>query len=161
MIRCVIMAGAGPAGLLGALHARCFPPAEAWDEAAIGSLLTMPGCFACVLEAPEPDEMAPAGMTLARVAADEAELLTIGMTPSARRQGLATRMMRQVMTEAAGRGAKRLFLEVSVNNAAALPLYRRLRFVEVGRRRHYYSDHSDALILAVDLGDIGPPLSVA
>ena len=40
-----------------------------------------------------------------------------------------------------------MFLEVATGNAAALALYRREGFVEVGRRRRYYADRSDALVL--------------
>ena len=44
-----------------------------------------------------------------------------------------------------------MFLEVAIGNAAALALYRREGFIEVGRRRHYYSDSSDALVLRMNL----------
>jgi ribosomal-protein-alanine N-acetyltransferase len=44
-----------------------------------------------------------------------------------------------------------MFLEVATGNAAALALYRREGFVEVGRRRRYYADASDALVLRVNL----------
>ena len=51
--------------------------------------------------------------------------------------------------------AKRLFLEVADDNAAALALYRRLGFVEVGRRQRYYERPAvpavDALVLQLAL----------
>jgi ribosomal-protein-alanine N-acetyltransferase len=44
-----------------------------------------------------------------------------------------------------------VFLEVSVANIAARRLYFRSGFVEAGRRPHYYSDNSDALVLRLDV----------
>ena len=53
-------------------------------------------------------------------------------------------------------GAEAMLLEVSAENAAALSLYRKLGFVEVGRRKAYYT-HDDgtrttALVMRRDLG---------
>lgn len=145
----MILTDVAAAELLAALHEQCFPPGECWDQAAMTGLLTVPGCFAFVAAGGPEDR--PSGMALVRVAADEAELLTIGVVPGARRQGVADRLLTELTASVRARGAVRLFLEVSVNNAAALPLYRRLQFIEAGRRRRYYADDSDALILAVDL----------
>lgn len=142
----LILTDVPAAGLLAALHEQCFPPGERWDQAAMASLLAVPGCFACVAATGPEDR--PSGMALVRVAADEAELLTIGVIPDARRQGIADRLMTESVASAAARGAVRLFLEVSVTNAPALALYRAGGFVEVGRRRRYYPDGSDALVMA-------------
>jgi ribosomal-protein-alanine N-acetyltransferase len=51
----------------------------------------------------------------------------------------------------AERGAACLFLEVSEVNAPARALYARAGAEEVGRRRRYYSDGSDALVLRITL----------
>jgi ribosomal-protein-alanine N-acetyltransferase len=48
-------------------------------------------------------------------------------------------------------GAVRLFLEVSTRNPAARGLYQQSGFQQVGRRRAYYADGSDALVLSKDL----------
>ena len=48
-------------------------------------------------------------------------------------------------------GATAMFLEVATGNAAALALYTGAGFVEVGRRRRYYADGRDALVLRVNL----------
>ena len=53
-------------------------------------------------------------------------------------------------------GAGAMFLEVAAGNAPALALYAREGFAEVGRRRRYYSDGTDALVLRRDL-TAGPP----
>ena len=144
----MILEGAAAASLAAALHAHCFPAGERWDEPAMAALLAAPGSFACVVTGAG---SAPAGVAVVRVAADEAELLTIGVLPEARRGGLAKRLLAELGEAAAARGAVRLFLEVSVANAAALALYRGLGFGELGRRRRYYPDGTDALLLAQDL----------
>ena len=139
----------GPAGAaaLAALHQACFPPGARWDEQSMRSLLAMPGCFGWI----EAVDGKPRGMALARVAADEAELLTICVPAAERRSGHGAAIMRTVCAEAARLGAARLFLEVAVENGAATGLYRRLGFAEAGRRACYYPDGGDALVMAACL----------
>jgi ribosomal-protein-alanine N-acetyltransferase len=60
------------------------------------------------------------------------------------------------LSRAARRGdAKRIFLEVAEDNEAALALYRKLGFQEVGRRKRYYArrdgEPADALTMALTL----------
>ena len=148
----MILTDVAAAALLAALHEQCFPPGERWDQAAMTSLLTVPGCFACVAAGGAEDR--PSGMALVRVAADEAELLTIGVLPEARRHGIADRLLTELVAALTARGAVRLFLEVSVANIPALAFYRAGRFVEVGRRRRYYPDGSDALVMVRTLAGL-------
>lgn len=91
------------------------------------------------------------GMVLARVAADEADILTLAVVPGARRQGLGGHLLRAAMDEAARRGATTMFLEVGVDNDAAQALYAACGFAQVGRRRGYYPDGGDALVLRAAL----------
>ena len=75
---------------------------------------------------------------IGQLAADEAEILSIGVSPNWQRAGLGTGLF-EGLTRAARRGdAKRIFLEVADDNAPALALYRKLGFVENGRRKRYY-----------------------
>jgi [ribosomal protein S18]-alanine N-acetyltransferase len=149
----MIVEGSPYAALLAALHGAAFPPGECWDATAMAGLLEMPGCFACLQEnAPRsPEKPFPCGMALLRVAADEAELLTVAVLPEARGQGMGAILLRRAMAEAVHRGARRMFLEVSPTNAAALALYCRLGFTQAGLRRRYYADGSDALVLSCTL----------
>ena len=133
------LAGPDAAAALARLHAAAFPPGEAWEEASIAALLATPGCFAVI----EPGE----GLAIGRVVADEAEVLTLGVVPAARRLGLGARLLAALWGAAQGLGAARLFLEVSEANQPARRLYARLGFVAVGRRDRYYPDGSAALVL--------------
>jgi len=128
---------------LSAIHSRAFPSDEFWDERIIAGQLSQPGVFGLL------DERG--GMLLARLAADEAEILTVAVVPERRQQGLGGALIQAAAEEARGRGALKLFLEVSTRNPAARGLYQQLGFAQVGRRKGYYADGSDALVLSKDL----------
>ena len=86
------------------------------------------------------------------VAADQAEVLTVGVVPTARGRGLARRMLAALYGTAAARGAREIFLEVRVDNAAAIGLYTSEGFAAVGRRRGYYdSGRVDAVVMRREL----------
>ncbi len=129
--------------LLAALHAAAFPAAEAWDAAAFATLSAQPGVDGRL----DPE----GGFVLWRVAADEAEILTIAVHPAARRQGLGRRLLVKAAEAAARAGATRLFLEVSDRNTAAAALYAACGFTPIGRRRRYYPDGSDAVVMQLPL----------
>lgn len=131
------------AAILAAVHATAFPPHERWGIDAISLQLALPGVFGFLHPR--------GGMLLARVTADEAEILTLAVEPRVRRQGVATALLTKALAEARSRGARSVLLEVSVSNAAARALYGRAGFVEVGHRQRYYADGADALILRVEL----------
>jgi [ribosomal protein S18]-alanine N-acetyltransferase len=131
------------AAALAAIHAAAFRPAEAWGEDAIALQLGLPGGFGLI------DDRG--GMLLGRVAADEADILTLAVAPVVRRLGIATALLRAAKAEIGIRGGRSIFLEVATGNAAALALYRREGFIEVGRRRRYYADATDALVLRMNI----------
>jgi ribosomal-protein-alanine N-acetyltransferase len=83
--------------------------------------------------------------------ADEAQILTIGVIPSARRRGVGQAMLDELLAEAARRGAVAVFLEVRVDNDAAQQLYRRNGFTDLRIRRGYYDNgRADALEMRRD-----------
>ncbi|MDD2876165.1 MAG: GNAT family N-acetyltransferase [Acidiphilium sp.] len=120
------------------IHRECFG-AAAWPAASIATLFSSRFVFGFIAD--------QGGMVIARAVADEAEVLTIGVVPALRRQGIARGLIEAVAAESAGRGARTLFLEVAAENQAALALYRAAHFHEAGVRRNYYGDDRDALLL--------------
>lgn len=85
---------------------------------------------------------------------DEAHLLNITVVPGLRRSGYGSAILEHLFGEARSWSAQRMLLEVRPGNAAALGLYRRHGFAEIGRRRGYYpSDggREDAIVMARDL----------
>jgi ribosomal-protein-alanine N-acetyltransferase len=118
------------------LHAESFVPLgeRAWSRQDIGALLATPGACGLLLESDGSD----AGFALCRVAADEAELLTIAVRPTYRRRGAARRLLMAIIDHVRQAGARTLFLEVGVDNPAARSLYEAEGFRAVGNRRAYY-----------------------
>ncbi len=92
------------------------------------------------------------GFVLSRVAADEAEILSLAITPAWRGRGFARPLLDLHLRRLAGLGARTVFLEVDEHNAPAGRLYGQAGFVEVGRRRGYYDSGATALTLRRDLG---------
>jgi [ribosomal protein S18]-alanine N-acetyltransferase len=129
---------------LAAIHRACF--AEGWSATAFGELLDTPGTFALKSEH---------GFILARVAAGEAEILSLGVMPSARRSGQAQTLVMEAAAKAHVQGATAMFLEVGFRNEAARRLYTKLGFREVGLRKGYYrlpgQTPEDALTLRAEL----------
>lgn len=129
--------------MLAAIHAESFPPEERWDAASIGEQLGQPGIRALV---------APGGgFVMWQHAVDEAEILTLAVLPALRRVGVGRALMSAAMDTMAAAGIVVLFLEVARDNQPARRLYAALGFVQVGERRRYYADGSDALVLRCDL----------
>lgn len=131
-----------------AIHAEAFagPHDAPWSAAAFADLLTDPGVFAVSRRD---------GFILMRAVADEAEILTLAVRPTARRTGEGGRLVREGLVGAAELGAVRVFLEVAEDNAAARALYQKAGFAEAGRRPGYYAGANgrrrDALLLVLNL----------
>ncbi len=80
---------------------------------------------------------------------DQAHIMVIASRPSERRQGVGELLVIATLCEAVKIGATNVTLEVRKSNDAALTLYRKYGFSEIGIRRRYYSDnHEDAVIMA-------------
>lgn len=141
--------GPDSAGLMAQVHALCFKPF--WSEGEIAAMMHMSSTVGFLVR--RGDE--PVGMALYRVAVDEAEVLTVAIIPELRGQRVGAQLLARGEAEAAHRGARRVFLEVSTLNAAAKSLYFRVGYSEIGRRRGYYTDGSDALVLEKALGNDG------
>jgi ribosomal-protein-alanine N-acetyltransferase len=97
-----------------------------------------------------------AGFMMLRLAGDECELLTIVVERKWRGHGVGAALLRAGLDDLMVSPAKRMFLEVDENNAAAVALYRGHGFAAVGTRRGYYPKAdgapATALVMARDLG---------
>jgi ribosomal-protein-alanine N-acetyltransferase len=83
---------------------------------------------------------------------DDAEIMTIGVAPEHQRRGIAAALLRALIERATARGARRMLLEVRVDNDPALALYRRFGFARMGLRRRYYQpENVDAYTMSLDL----------
>ncbi|HXA86286.1 MAG TPA: ribosomal protein S18-alanine N-acetyltransferase [Candidatus Dormibacteraeota bacterium] len=89
-----------------------------------------------------------AGFIIGRQADEEWEIENIAVTGSARRCGLGSRLVGELLDLVRSRGGTSVFLEVRESNRAARSLYEKWAFIEVGRRKMYYQNPAeDALIL--------------
>ena len=129
---CVRPAEPADAAWIASLHHELFD--DAWSEAAVATLLAARTSLALASE----HQGGPAGFLLAQVAADEAEILSIGVATGVQRQGFAGALIEGLVERARTAGVAQLFLEVAEDNAAARALYSRHGFREAGRRRGYY-----------------------
>jgi ribosomal-protein-alanine N-acetyltransferase len=136
------------AAILATIHGAAFPPDEAWSHNVFSLQLALPNVIGML--------HGNVGLLLARLAGDEAEILTLAVAPAARRLGVATQLLEAAIVRLAASGAAVAFLEVSVKNTAALRLYLGQGFARVGQRPAYYSDRSDALVLRIDLAPCRP-----
>jgi ribosomal protein S18 acetylase RimI-like enzyme len=78
------------------------------------------------------------GYLLAMMIDDEAEILSIGVTPDRQMQGVGKRLLQHFFKHGASQNITRVVLEVAENNVPALGLYRDFGFVEFSRRQGYY-----------------------
>jgi Fur family ferric uptake transcriptional regulator len=128
------------AGELAQLHARLFD--APWDAASFREMLADSSTLAFaaapgVTGTGKPP--LPWGLIVGRVAADEAEILTLAVARECQRLGIGARLVDRLCRAAGRRGARQLYLEVAEGNSAARALYARVGFRESGRRRGYYA----------------------
>jgi ribosomal-protein-alanine N-acetyltransferase len=95
------------------------------------------------------------GFAVSRMAADEAEILSIAIAPGQRGRGLSRQLLLTHLGHLAGRGVRTVFLEVEENNQPARRLYDRAGFTVAGRRERYYreagGEQLNALVMRRDL----------
>ncbi len=120
---------------LAAIHAHSFP--VGWSEPEFERLLSDHSVITHLARA-DGGRGAIVGFLLSRIAAGEAEILTVAVAPSERGRGLATQLLHRHLGRLAALGVAQVFLEVGEDNRSALCLYDRAGFRQVGRRAGYY-----------------------
>ena len=127
------------------LHAQGF--AHPWSKGEVADLIVSPSTLAAA--ALDPVDGRLRGFILSRLAADEAEILTIAVEAASQGKGVGRALLSENLRQAANAGAKAMFLEVAKDNAPALALYGRFGFVKVGERAGYYRRKDGARAAAV------------
>jgi ribosomal-protein-alanine N-acetyltransferase len=131
-------ATAGDVDAVHALEVRLFG-VDAWSPRSVHEELTGPRRVAVV--ACDPDVV---GYAVTMTSADVVDLQRIAVDPGHRRAGVAHRLLARVTEQAR---ADRMLLEVSAANVGALGFYAAEGFGEIDRRRRYYRDGTDAVVL--------------
>lgn len=78
---------------------------------------------------------------------DEGHILDVAVDPACRGKGVGRLLVQRVLDDCRAGGASFVSLEVRVSNDSAIALYGKMGFVETGRRRRYYKDGEDALMM--------------
>lgn len=115
-----------------------------WAEADYQKLFAAgaPERLALVLE-----EAEVVAFIVARGVGAEWEIENVAVAGPARRRGLGTRLLGELLKQLRTRGAESVFLEVRGSNRAARMLYEKWAFVESGQRAGYYRDPAEDAIL--------------
>jgi len=134
---------------LAELHGASFH--RGWGEAEFEGMLTERNTLVHRLRSGR----AIVGFAVSRMAADEAEILSIAVAASHRGRGLSRHLLLTHLGHLAGRGVRTIFLEVEENNQPARRLYERAGFTVTGRRERYYrqpdGEQLNALLMRRDL----------
>ena len=134
---------------LSAIERRCF--GDPWSPAGFRYALLTPGTFGLVAERGS----AVLGYLIARLVADEAEVLNLAVVPEARRRGIGGALLRAGLERCTEDQVKEVFLEVRESNHNARALYLAHGFRAVGQRAAYYRNPpEDAVVLRLTLGGL-------
>lgn len=124
------------------LERLCF--SAPWSENAISAEIGNP--LSCWLVAV--DGQTVAGYVGSQAVMGEADMMNIAVRPDYRKLGIGRNLVKKLIACLKDRGNYQLFLEVRVSNEAAIGLYQKMGFIEVGRRPGYYvKPKEDAIIL--------------
>lgn len=127
---------------IAALERACF--SDPWSEQSVASELDNP--LSLWLVCREGEHVL--GYVGSQTVLGESDMMNIAVAPDARRRGTAQLLIGALTQQLRERGSHSLSLEVRPSNAAAVSLYRKLGFAQVGRRPNYYRHpKEDGLIL--------------
>jgi [ribosomal protein S18]-alanine N-acetyltransferase len=117
------------------IHAASF--ARGWTDGEISQLLARNGTYG---KAARPvGKKGIAGFILYTLVAGEGEILTVATALQWRRYGIGEMLVKAALSHLSAERAEAMFLEVGDSNNAALSLYRKHGFTEVGKRQNYYN----------------------
>lgn len=94
------------------------------------------------------------GYAILSVAVGEAHILNICLDPLYKGQGLGQQFLVELIGVAKKKNADSIFLEVRPSNTAAVKLYKKAGFKQIGQRKNYYpaaDGKEDAIVLSLDL----------
>lgn len=121
-----------------------------WPKSQVSQLIDSETVLVCLNE----KKATVTGFLFYRLVLDEAELLSVAVSPDYRHQGVAMALLNVFIEQVTSTGASQIFLEVAENNTAALALYKKNSFEKIAVRKDYYKQADgqyDACILRLSL----------
>jgi len=118
---------------IAALEKECF--SDPWSERSVASELENPLSLWLVCQEGENVY----GYIGSQTVLGETDMMNLAVSPQARRRGIGERLVLELIQRLKGRGSHCLSLEVRVSNSAAIALYHKMGFAQVGKRPNYYS----------------------
>ena len=135
-----------------AIETACFK--TPWSRKAFYDEVTQNACARYMVVREDGEAIAYAGVWFVL---DEGHITNIAVRPDRRGIGYGERVTRAMIQLAADSGMNWMTLEVRRSNAAAINLYHKLGFIDVGYRKRYYENTEDALIMALERLPEGHP----
>jgi [ribosomal protein S18]-alanine N-acetyltransferase len=144
---------------LSEIDQQCFPPGIAYDRRELAAYIQRPDTLTLIAEATSSrakrgETIAPvgpsviAGFIVARKLKGEiGHVITIDVLPQARRSGLGSQLMAEAERRLQTAGCHAMFLEVAVNNLAAIQFYKRRGYFVLKTIPRYYQGELDALLM--------------
>jgi len=127
----------GDADTIAAIHAAAF--GRGWSDSEVESLLVQDTVIGLLAERQRAfGKRQPAGFVMIRMAADEAEVLSIAVQPAYQRRGIGRALMEEGLRALYRDRVTALHLEVDAQNDPAVNLYKSLEFQPTGERPDYY-----------------------
>ena len=148
----LLWAGTERESIIASIHAQLFD--AAWSDADIAKMLDDPGICAFVATVAHPAHVA--GFVIGRMAADEGEILSLGVLPEHQHQGIGLMLTEGLMRTFATAGVMQAYLEVAADNVFARALYEKAGFEATGLRKGYYhrdtGPPADAVTMRLKVG---------
>jgi len=140
--------------ILSQIHSESFR--QGWSDGELGKLISN-DTYTCLIARISTSK--PVGFILYRNVLDEAEIITIATSSSARRSGVGRKLLQASIRNLQFARAKKYFLEVDETNQPAVNLYKKHAFQIVGKREGYYTPSGEgdekrpaALVMERQLG---------
>lgn len=127
------------------VHMAAFPKGQGWNEKAFKDLLDISFHY-LVVDCDINDHVK--GFLLYSLVLDEAEILTFCVNAEDQKQGVGATILAVFLSKMKEQQVRRILLDVAENNISAIKLYSRYGFSENGRRRRYYENKIDALLMS-------------
>lgn len=82
-----------------------------------------------------------------KIVIDEADIMNIAIKSSYRKQGVASLLLKNLIDICKNNNINNINLEVNEENFPAINLYKKYEFLEIGRRKKYYANKFDAILM--------------